>query len=613
MKKFIIPMMLGIVTVGALTSCNNTPTQNYNDNNYNIINVKRANEETKPNYRVVTKINDEDLHHIKNTTASELGLDISKKYSIPEWDDFDNANSFEYMGYSYTVTDTDGNTTMKKSGYATNASTVEVVYAGSIDGTNGFTHNFTSFSNFTNAKTVIDVMQISSTLNSMPKLETVYVGSSCIINNQLKSTIKHFVFTCDPTNLEGLKYLSEDTKIIAPSSIAANIRKKMDICYNSEKDYMEEIPTLYVIPDEELIYQSEEFKEVYEVGGIYITAPSSNGHGMSLIGDKATKVVADLSVFDNYSKRITFNYVTRTEDVEKTHVEEMYFTYPKTTTQDLFSAFDVDKLYLGSIGSEFWSGTYDGAKEVYFPEDIDTGFSSVHLNNGENIALTTFYFPDTEKDNPTLYANVIQELSKNSKAKFDYYDASSYTPTMEVEVNGVRKSTTDMTVSYSELVQEALNSTGEEIGDVNQDEMTEEEREKLARDQEAADPVIASISEIGEVTLESKDAINEVKAAYEELTYDQQQLVTNKEDLVNAITTYNELVAEFNENLEEGQEALQTIADLKDKTKVDDFFEGIKESKALIAVTVLLGTALGGFLIYGLYKLISKFVKWVKR
>ena len=236
-----------------------------------------------------------------------------------------------------------------------------------------------------------------------------------------------------------------------------------------------------------------------------------------------------------------------------------------------------------------------------------------HLNNGENIALTTFYFPDSEKDNPTLYANVIQELSKNSKAKFDYYDASSYTPTMEVEVNGVRKSTTDMTVSYSELVQEALNSTGEEIGDVNQDEMTEEEREKLARDQEAADPVIASISEIGEVTLESKDAINEVKAAYEELTYDQQQLVTNKEDLVNAITTYNELVAEFNENLEEGQEELQTIADLKDKTKVDDFFEGIKESKALIAVTVLLGTALGGFLIYGLYKLISKFVKWVKR
>ena len=143
--------------------------------------------------------------------------------------------------------------------------------------------------------------------------------------------------------------------------------------------------------------------------------------------------------------------------------------------------------------------------------------------------------------------------------------------------------------------------------------MTEEEKEKLARDQEAADPVIASISEIGEVTLESKETIEEVKAAYEELTYDQQQLVTNKEDLVNAITTYNELVAEFNENLEEGQEALQTIADLKDKTKVNDFFESIKENKVMTAVTVLLGTALGGFLIYGLYKLISKFVKWVKR
>ena len=516
------------------------------------------------------------------------------------------------MGYSYTVTETDGSTTMKKSGYASNASTVEVVYAGSVDGCNSFTQNFTSFNNFTNAKIVIDVMQISSTLNSMSKLETVYGGSSVIINNQLKSTIKHFVFTTDPTNLEGLKYLSENTKIIAPASIAANIRKKMDICYNNEKDYMEANPILYVIPDDELIYQAQPFKEVYEVGGVYITAPSSSGYGMSYIGDKATKIVADLAVLNNLNKTVTFNYATRTPDIEKTHVEEMYFTYPKTTTQNLFTTFDTDKLYLGSIASEFWSVNYECAKEVYFPADIDEGFDSVYLNNGEDIALTTFYFPDTEKDNPSLYANVITELSKNSKAKFDYYDASSYTPTMEVEVNGVRKSTTDMTVSYSELVQEALNAKPEN-GDVTQDGMTEEEKEKLARDQEAADPVIASISEIGEVTLESKETIEEVKAAYEELTYDQQQLVTNKEDLVNAITTYNELVAEFNENLEEGQEALQTIADLKDKTKVNDFFESIKENKAMTAVTVLLGTALGGFLIYGLYKLISKFVKWVKR
>ena len=613
MKKFIIPMMLGIVTVGALTSCNNTPTQNFNDTNYNIVEVKRAKEVEKPTARLVTKVNDEDLRGIKNTTAAELGLP-TEKITTPTWDDFNNANTFEFMGYQYTVTETDGSTTMKKSAFASDAGTVKTVYAGSVDGCNSFSNYFTSYSSFKEATSLVGVIMMSSDVGNIPKLENIFLGTNCTINNQLKSTIKNLIFTSDPNSISGLKYVSPNTKIIAPASIAANIRKKLDIAFYNDRDYMVENPTLYVIPDEDLCYKSQEFRKQFEVGGTYITASSSGSlsYGISYIGDKATKVVCDLSLFDN-ERSYSWNFVQRMPDHEKTHVEEMYFKYPITTSQSLFTAFEMDKLYLGNITNELWASNYECAKEVYFPADIDEGFDSVHLNNGEEIALTTYYFPDTEKDNPTLYANVIQELSKNSKAKFDYYDASSYTPTMEVEVNGVRKSTTDMNVSYSELVQEALNSTGEEIGDVNQDEMTEEEREKLARDQEAADPVIASISEIGEVTLESKDVINEVKAAYEELTYDQQQLVTNKEDLVNAITTYNELVAEFNENLEEGQEALQTIADLKDKTKVDDFFEGIKESKALTAVTVLLGTALGGFLIYGLYKLISKFVKWVKR
>ena len=128
-----------------------------------------------------------------------------------------------------------------------------------------------------------------------------------------------------------------------------------------------------------------------------------------------------------------------------------------------------------------------------------------------------------------------------------------------------------------------------------------------------ADEVIALIDTIGEVTLDSRDVIVNTKAAYDELTYDQQQLVENKETLKEAVVAFNELVNEYNENLEEDEEKLELIEEINDKTKFDDFLDSIKNNKALTAITVILGTVLGGFLIYGLYKLISKFIKWVKR
>ena len=98
MKKFIIPMMLGLITVGALTSCNSEPTTNHANENYNIVNVKRANETETIKARVVTKVNDPDLRGIKNTSAKELGLPTTK-VTAPHWDDFDSAETFDFMGY----------------------------------------------------------------------------------------------------------------------------------------------------------------------------------------------------------------------------------------------------------------------------------------------------------------------------------------------------------------------------------------------------------------------------------------------------------------------------------------------------------------------------------
>lgn len=62
-----------------------------------------------------------------------------------------------------------------------------------------------------------------------------------------------------------------------------------------------------------------------------------------------------------------------------------------------------------------------------------------------------------------------------------------------------------------------------------------------ADDQAAADAVIALIDAIGEVTLDSKDDIDNALNAYEELTDAQKALVTNYGVLVQAIADYEEL------------------------------------------------------------------------
>ena len=64
---------------------------------------------------------------------------------------------------------------------------------------------------------------------------------------------------------------------------------------------------------------------------------------------------------------------------------------------------------------------------------------------------------------------------------------------------------------------------------------------KLAADQGAADPVIEQINAIGTVTLESKNAIEAARAAYDALTADQKALVVNYETLTAAETSLKAL------------------------------------------------------------------------
>ena len=91
-----------------------------------------------------------------------------------------------------------------------------------------------------------------------------------------------------------------------------------------------------------------------------------------------------------------------------------------------------------------------------------------------------------------------------------------------------------------EAVNEAVISVKAEMDKVKTDDQLAEE-EKLAADQAAAGEVDEKITAIGEVTLNSKAAIDEARTAYEALTGDQKALVTKLSDLEAAEKAYEEL------------------------------------------------------------------------
>ena len=137
-------------------------------------------------------------------------------------------------------------------------------------------------------------------------------------------------------------------------------------------------------------------------------------------------------------------------------------------------------------------------------------------------------------------------------------------------------------------------SSGEITSGTNMKEMTEDEI--------AAKEVDDLIEAIGtDITVDSRDAIKAAKEAYEELTYNQQKLVENVDDLKEAIADYNDLI--------EDDEDVKPIERLQHKTI---FTDAMEENKGFKAVMIVLGTVSGLGLIYLVYLGIKKLRKIFK-
>ena len=157
-----------------------------------------------------------------------------------------------------------------------------------------------------------------------------------------------------------------------------------------------------------------------------------------------------------------------------------------------------------------------------------------------DVLISTATTEDIQKtlDELNQALEVAQESVKSVddvKAAIDAIGEVSYTDEAKAKIDSARSIYDALVDAYKPLVS-------------NYETLTNAEGlyESLKADDEAAKSVIAAIDSIGEVTLDSKSKIDEVKRAYNVLTDSQKALVTNYETLTNAENTYLKMSASKN-------------------------------------------------------------------
>ena len=173
---------------------------------------------------------------------------------------------------------------------------------------------------------------------------------------------------------------------------------------------------------------------------------------------------------------------------------------------------------------------------------IDEARTAYEALTGDQKALVTKLtdLEAAEEEYQELYLGKVKEEAVSEINS--YKDMADYRQAQQEELTALIEAAEAAigSAESEEAVNEAVISVKAEMDKVKTDDQLAEE-EKLAADQAAAGAVDEKITAIGEVTLNSKAAIDEARTAYEALTEDQKALVTKLSDLEAAEKAYEEL------------------------------------------------------------------------
>ena len=291
-----------------------------------------------------------------------------------------------------------------------------------------------------------------------------------------------------------------------------------------------------------------------KAGNVTITAISDDGASITAkcevtIGDKAAEVDALISAIGEVTldskadidiARAAYDSLTDDQKALVTKLSDLEAAEAKY--QELKEAADkeaADKAAAGAVDEKI---TAIGEVTLDSKAAIDEARTAYEALTVDQKALVTKLtdLEAAEEEYQELYLGKVKEEAVSEINS--YKDMADYRQAQQEELTALIEAAKAAigSAESEEAVNEAVISVKAEMDKVKTDDQLAEE-EKLAADQAAAGEVDEKITAIGEVTLNSKAAIDEARTAYEALTGDQKALVTKLSDLEAAEKAYEEL------------------------------------------------------------------------
>ena len=291
-----------------------------------------------------------------------------------------------------------------------------------------------------------------------------------------------------------------------------------------------------------------------KAGNVTITAISDDGASITAkcevtIGDKAAEVDALITAIGEVTldskadidiARAAYDSLTDDQKALVTKLSDLEAAEAKY--QELKEAADkeaADKAAAGAVDEKI---TAIGEVTLDSKAAIDEARTAYEALTVDQKALVTKLtdLEAAEEEYQELYLGKVKEEAVSEINS--YKDMADYRQAQQEELTALIEAAEAAigSAESEEAVNEAVISVKAEMDKVKTDDQLAEE-EKLAADQAAAGAVDEKITAIGEVTLNSKAAIDEARTAYEALTGDQKALVTKLSDLEAAEKAYEEL------------------------------------------------------------------------
>lgn len=449
--------------------------------------------------------------------------------------------------------------------------------------------------------------------NGMTKLETLILLDENVKVTNVPDSLKNIVFV-GSRNLQSQKWnssayfdsslLSKDIKFCCTEENIYYYAPAMASAGGTSTAPADPVSKIYLIDNPTNFHA----KWVTHSNGLAYV-----GNGSSTYNLVATDPYVTSAVIDNRSEDVKYSYGSYT-NYSKIELDDLYVYQGTSSSDTAYSGIFADNLYFmncTSINAKYFK-TF---KNVYFVgHGSSLSWSSLTTDPGFGEDLKIYAYEDSgEYDYLSENQYTSPHLVKLTAAP------ETYVPKVTVDYKGVEKSTTELGEnSYSTVLAEAKaayraantpSTPGSNTGSESEKEETKTPSEEEIERKEHAEAVMTLIDSIGEVSIDSREAIIEAKEAFDALTAKEQKLVENIDDLKAAIKAYNELIKDDKD--------LKPIENIKMKTvigeKFDSFIDQVKENKTLTIVTSILGAVTGLLIIYLLYKLIRKFVRWVRR